>query len=126
MYLFLICLFFTACEIETNEGVEVPTELLGRWGLTSTEKAKHNVTVLEFYPTRMVIGGLYFDLQKIEYTKYSRGSAYSQTGTIYVNGPGKPDMFSAYRLSRDGSELYLDGGNILYGPLPSKLKRLDV
>ena len=123
IYIFFICIFFTTCELETNEGVAVPPDLLGRWGLTSAEKSKNTVPIVEFYPTRMIISGIYFDLQKIEYTDSARGTI-KQTGVIYVNGPGKPDMFSAYRIARDGPSLFLDGGNILYGALPSKLKFL--
>ena len=125
VWLLFICIVFSACELETNEGVAVPPELLGRWGLTETEKSKNRITIVEFFPTRMVISGIYFDLQKIEYTNYSRSSANKQTGTIYVNGPGRPDIFSAYRISRESPPtLYLDGGNILYGPMPSKLRFL--
>ncbi|MDR0539271.1 MAG: hypothetical protein LBG74_02035 [Spirochaetaceae bacterium] len=115
--------FCCACQFDLgNEGVHVPEELLGTWGLTTTEKAKYDTEIVRISPARVEICGLYFDIKKVEYTNFNRG-AYSQTGSIYTRGPGKPALFSNYRITSDGS-LYLDGGEILSGGVYSKLKLL--
>ncbi|MDR2602352.1 MAG: hypothetical protein LBC53_07880 [Spirochaetaceae bacterium] len=129
IYLIFLCLTFFSCAQDnmTDEPLDTPKELLGSWGLTENEKSKHPISVLKVSPTRLVISGLYFELQKVEYENFTRG-AYIQTGNIYTKGPGKSGLFSAYRIARkelDGNKtvniLYLDGGEIMYGPLSSTL-----